>query len=72
MGFQLVYGLSMNTDEDFLDKRTLYECLFNNVFVWDGREMAMRHFADFDDCECFAAEIDVAEGIDTSGMTLSR
>ena len=63
--------MSMNTDEDFLDKRTLYECPFDIEFVWDRRKMAMRRFADFDDCECFAAEVDVAEGIDTSGMTLS-
>ena len=67
----MVYGLSMNTDENFWDKRTLYECPFDSEFVWDGRKLATRRFADFDDCECFAAEVDVAEGIDTSGTTLS-
>ena len=50
----------------------MYECPFENEIVWDGRKTAMRRFTDFDDCECFVAEVDVAEDIDTSEMTLSR
>ena len=34
--------------------------------------MAMRRFAELDDCEGFVDEVDVAEGIDVSEMTLSR
>ena len=53
----------MNTDE---------EGSFDNEFVWDGRKMAMRRFAELDDCEGFVDEVDVAEGIDVSEMTMSR
>ena len=69
---QLVYSLSVNTDEDILEKRTLSECPVENEFVWDGRKPARRHFTDTDDYECFVAEVDVAEDIDTFTMTLSR
>ena len=62
----------MNTDEDFLDKQHLEEGPFDNEFVWDGRKMAMRRFAELDVCEGFVDEVDVAEGIDVSEMTLSR
>ena len=71
-GLQLVYGLSVNTDEDILDKRTLSECPVANEIGWDGRKTARRHFTDFDDCECFVAEVDVTEDIDTFKLTLSR
>jgi hypothetical protein len=71
-GLQLVHGVAVNTDEDILDKQTLYECPFKNEIVWDGRKTAMRRFTDFDDCECFVDEVDVAAGFDTSEMTLSR
>ena len=53
----------MNTDEDFLDKLNLEEGPFDNEFVWDGRKLAMRRFAELDVCEGFVDEVEGADGI---------
>ena len=55
-----------------MDKQTWFEGPIDNEFVWDGRKMARRHFAEFDDGEGFVEEVDGAEGIDVSEMTLPR
>ena len=67
----MVYGLSVNTDEDIFDKRTLSECPVAIEIGWDGCKTAMRHFTDIVHRECLVAEVDVAEDIGTFKMTLS-
>ena len=71
-GLQLVYGFSMNTDKDILDKRTLSECPVASEIGWDGRKTMSRHVTDIDDCECFVDEFDVAEDTDTFWMTFFK
>ena len=52
----------MNADE---------EGPIDNEFIWDGRKMARRRFAELDVCEGFVDEVEGADGINLSETTLS-
>ena len=59
-----MYGLLANTDEEYLDKRTLTERPVADEIGWCGCKTAMRHFTGVDDREGFVVEVDVTEDID--------
>ena len=59
-----MYGLSVNTDEEDSDKRTLTQRPVADEIGWCGGKTAMRRFTGIDDRERFRAEVDVTEDID--------